>query len=343
MATRKPQDKTNTEWFDALHAPVQEDKVLQREGWRDRNGRVHMVDYVEWHTVADILDNVCGNHWDWRIQKIDVTEQVVVVHGSLTIRSESPDGSIELTTRDGIGMGIVGNQKNAEEVAIKGAASDALKRAAVLFGIARELYSGEVIPTQVDEDQEEDYDRQIDEDPKPRRHTRQREKEEEVDERPTRSPRRSDSNQARSSNDMISAKQLGLIKGLADDNDFDADEECDRLMGCAVQDLSKKTASEFIDALLKEYSSKRRSSSATSNRSGGRRSQPSGRSGGQRRQSNEPMSEKQEGMIFAVCKKLGLDANEECTDTLGCELDELTKSQASEFIEHLQDIEEKQR
>jgi hypothetical protein len=35
--------------------------VKQREGWRDRNGNVQMVDYVEWHTVADILDDLAPN------------------------------------------------------------------------------------------------------------------------------------------------------------------------------------------------------------------------------------------------------------------------------------------
>ncbi len=35
--------------------------VKSREGWRDRNGNVHMVDYVEWHTVADILDDAAPN------------------------------------------------------------------------------------------------------------------------------------------------------------------------------------------------------------------------------------------------------------------------------------------
>ena len=35
--------------------------VRQREGWRDRNGNIQMVDYVEWHTVADIFDETAPN------------------------------------------------------------------------------------------------------------------------------------------------------------------------------------------------------------------------------------------------------------------------------------------
>ena len=32
--------------------------IKTREGWTDRQGNMHMVEYVEWHTVADILDRV---------------------------------------------------------------------------------------------------------------------------------------------------------------------------------------------------------------------------------------------------------------------------------------------
>ena len=37
-----------------LRKNVDPNLVRQREGWRDRNGNVQMVEYVEWHTVADI-------------------------------------------------------------------------------------------------------------------------------------------------------------------------------------------------------------------------------------------------------------------------------------------------
>jgi hypothetical protein len=42
----------------ALKQPVDPRLIKTREGWRDRNGNQHMVEYVEWHTVADILDRV---------------------------------------------------------------------------------------------------------------------------------------------------------------------------------------------------------------------------------------------------------------------------------------------
>jgi hypothetical protein len=39
-----------------LRKTVDPHLVRQRAGRRDRNGNVQMVEYVEWHTVADILD-----------------------------------------------------------------------------------------------------------------------------------------------------------------------------------------------------------------------------------------------------------------------------------------------
>ena len=48
-----------------LRKTVDPNLVRQRAGRRDRNGHVHMVEYVEWHTVADILDEHAPNwaHW----------------------------------------------------------------------------------------------------------------------------------------------------------------------------------------------------------------------------------------------------------------------------------------
>src|SRR5690349_20663730 len=52
-------DRDNVLEFSAtlreLKKQVDPNLVKQREGWRDSNGNVRMVEYVEWHTVADIL------------------------------------------------------------------------------------------------------------------------------------------------------------------------------------------------------------------------------------------------------------------------------------------------
>src|SRR5687768_15790222 len=102
--------------------------VRQREGWRDRNGNVQMVDYVEWHTVADILDETAPN-WGHSVKDIRQIGDIMTVTVAITI-----DG----VTREGIGTGSALN-----DMGIKKAEHDALKRAAVKFGIARDLYKRE--------------------------------------------------------------------------------------------------------------------------------------------------------------------------------------------------------
>lgn len=54
---------------------------------------------------------------------------------------------------------------------------------------------------------------------------------------------------ARSLGDMITAKQLGMIRALAREANTDADDECKRLMQCSTEELSKRAASDFIEHL----------------------------------------------------------------------------------------------
>src|SRR5215210_75962 len=111
-----------------LRKHVDPNLVRQREGWRDRNGNVQMVDYVEWHTVADILDETAPN-WGHSIRDMRQIGDIMTVTVAITI-----DG----ITREGIGTGSALN-----DMGIKKAEHDALKRAAVKFGIARDLYKKE--------------------------------------------------------------------------------------------------------------------------------------------------------------------------------------------------------
>lgn len=179
--------------------------VKTREGWRDRNGNVHMVDYVEWHTVADILDEHAPN-WAHAIRDIKQIGDVITVIVAITI-----DG----VTREGIGTG-----SGESELGIKKAEHDALKRAAVKFGIARDLYK----------------------------------KESDVIERDGAVPAQNNggfpSNPvAKSLGDLVTAKQLGMIRAIARETGVDADEECQAVMNCKTDELSKKAASAFIQHL----------------------------------------------------------------------------------------------
>jgi hypothetical protein len=188
-----------------LRKNVDPELVKQREGWRDRNGNTHYVDYVEWHTVADILDENAPN-WMHTVKDIRQIGDIFTVTVAITI-----DG----ITREGIGTGTADS-----EMGIKKAEHDALKRAAVKFGIARDLYKkesdtiereGAVPPPQNDG----------------------------FPANPV----------AKSLSDLVTAKQLGMIRAIAREINVDADEECQNVMQCKTDELSKKAASGLIQHL----------------------------------------------------------------------------------------------
>jgi hypothetical protein len=179
--------------------------VKQREGWRDRNGNVQMVDYVEWHTVADILDNAAPI-WSHAVKDIRQIGEIMTVTVAITI-----DG----VTREGIGTGHANN-----EMGIKKAEHDALKRAAVKFGIARELYHKESDVIEREESAYSNNDEGFPSEPV-----------------------------ARNLNELVTAKQLGMIRALAREIGVDPNEECQSVMNCQTDELSKKAASALITHL----------------------------------------------------------------------------------------------
>src|SRR5688572_29977318 len=187
-----------------LRKTVDPTLVRQRAGRRDRNGNVHMVEYVEWHTVADILDEHAPN-WGHTVKDIRPIGDIVTVTVAITI-----DG----VTREGVGTG-----KTASETGIKKAEHDALKRAAVKFGIARELYKREFELIDTEESS------------------------------PAAELRPLGSSVATSLVDMVTAKQLGMIRSLSREANLDAELECSQIMHCGVNELSKRAASELIDHL----------------------------------------------------------------------------------------------
>lgn len=186
-----------------LKSPVDPRLIKTREGWRDRNGNQHMVEYVEWHTVADILDRVAPT-WSHSVRGIVQIGDMVAVTAAITI-----DG----VTREGVGTGTADN-----ETGIKKAEHDALKRAAIKFGIARELYQreSEIIESSGAGPQPGDFPK----DPL-----------------------------AKSMADLVTPKQLGMIRALAREAGVDPDEESQSVMRVRTEELSKRAASSFIDHL----------------------------------------------------------------------------------------------
>jgi hypothetical protein len=194
-------------WFGALMAKIPADKIKQREGWRDRNGNTHYVDYVEWHFVVERLNSVLKENWSYDVELLP-SNNVPIFKATIILHVDGQD-----IKRSGIGTG-----KDWEELGIKKGASDALKRAAVNFGIAIELYY---------KDLAENYEGSGDGNggggqPNPI---------------------------ARSLSDLITAKQLGMVRALAREIRVDPDEECTRVNQCKTDELSRKAGSNFIQHL----------------------------------------------------------------------------------------------
>jgi len=191
---------TNT--LRTLRQPIDPKFIKTREGWRDRNGNTHMVEYVEWHTVADLLDRIAPT-WSHSVRGIVQIGDMVAVTAAISI-----DG----VTREGVGTGTADN-----ETGIKKAEHDALKRAAIKFGIARELYQRE---SEVIEQAGAAPQNEFPRDPL-----------------------------AKSMGDLVTPKQLGMIRALAREAGVDVEEECQQALRCRTEELSKKAASSFIDHL----------------------------------------------------------------------------------------------
>jgi hypothetical protein len=186
-----------------LRQPIDSKLIKTREGWTDRQGNMHWVEYIEWHTVADILDRIAPG-WSHAVRNITQIGETVAVTAAITI-----DG----VTREGIGTGSA-----ESETGIKKAEHDALKRAAVKFGIARDLYQ----------------------------------RESEVIEGESPIPNFPRDPRAKTVVDLITPKQLWMIRSLGRDAGCDVDQECLTLLQCNLEEISKRAASTFIDHLKRQ-------------------------------------------------------------------------------------------
>lgn len=101
--------------------------------------RGQTLDYVEWAEVVKRLNCVFDSHWSFEIMEWQQHAQTLIVHGRLTAGP---------TVKTQFGTCRVDQQLNFDD-SLKAAASDALKRCAVLLGIGLHLYSssGKKSPT----------------------------------------------------------------------------------------------------------------------------------------------------------------------------------------------------
>jgi hypothetical protein len=185
----------------ALRQPIDSRLIKTREGWTDRQGNTHWVEYIEWHTVADILDRVAPD-WSHAVRNITQVGDMVAVTAAITVNG---------VTREGVGTGPADT-----ETGIKKAEHDALKRAAVKFGIARDLYRREsdVI------EENGGIPPGIARDPRPK-----------------------------TLGDLVTPKQIWMIRNLGREIGCDVEKECQSLLQCNLEEISKRAASSFIDYL----------------------------------------------------------------------------------------------
>jgi hypothetical protein len=189
-----------------LSHAVSPELVKQRIGWRDHTGREHEVDYVQWHAVADLLDRICPD-WSHQVHQIKQIGDFVAITASITIKG---------VTRQGVGTGSAYDEKG-----IKKAEHDALKRAAVKFGIARELYRKEEESAPQKNGSAANGTHQ----PFPREPI------------------------AKTMADLVTPKQLVAIRAIANAQRVNAEAECLEVLKCRPEELSRRAASAFIDYL----------------------------------------------------------------------------------------------
>ncbi len=101
-----------------------------------RNGQA--IQYVEGHAIVQRLNEALGGDWSFKVLEHDVREGEVIVLGELRagdLVKQAFGGSEVTRTRDGKVVSLADD--------LKSAATDALKKAATLLGVALQLYGVE--------------------------------------------------------------------------------------------------------------------------------------------------------------------------------------------------------
>lgn len=135
--------------------PVPDQLIKQRPG-----GGGKSLSYLSGSTITDLLNEAFGYLWSWEqveqwVQKSEPKYNpkydkepvpqgpVAHVKGKLTVHIPQEDGQVINIVKTGYGSkAVLGSQADQESV-FKAAGTDALKKAASLFGIGLELYRDE--------------------------------------------------------------------------------------------------------------------------------------------------------------------------------------------------------
>ncbi len=107
-----------------------------------RNGQ--SISYVEAHSIVQRLNDALAGDWSFRVLEHDVREGEVIVLGELRagdVVKQAFGGSEVTRTREGKVVSIADD--------LKAAATDALKKAATLMGVALQLHGVDAPPQRV--------------------------------------------------------------------------------------------------------------------------------------------------------------------------------------------------
>lgn len=132
-------------------------------------GRGKKLSYLSGSTIIDMLNDAFGYAWSWEVKREwkeesipffntyaanktetyngkqgawDAQAPVAHVLGTLTVYLETEKGIVEVK-KDGFGSKAVIGKQNEQDSIFKAAGTDALKKAASLFGVGLELYRNE--------------------------------------------------------------------------------------------------------------------------------------------------------------------------------------------------------
>ncbi len=122
-------DKLTQELLESLAEPFRSEQVRWKPQVVTDSGKALAVPYVDPRVVTERLDQVVGGGWAFHWEPLGVQGDRLVVKSSLTILG---------VTREDVGEYVLSDREQADPW--KSAVSDALKRAAVHFGVGRYLY-----------------------------------------------------------------------------------------------------------------------------------------------------------------------------------------------------------
>ena len=115
--------------------------VYQKPMGRDKNGVERKPqDYVPGWWFVEQLNSLFGHFWDFEIIREYIGEFQIWALGKLTVKS--PDNSVSVTKYAYGGSRIKSKENPAIDIGddLKSAATDSLKKAATLLGIASDIY-----------------------------------------------------------------------------------------------------------------------------------------------------------------------------------------------------------